>query len=116
MRGFRQAVRHRMEEAAEQAARVPAELAADQVERLDAVGALVDLGDAGIAHYCSTPCLADVAVAAEDLHAEVGGLEAEVGEEGLDDRRHQRHEIVGRLPLRRIGVAFRHGRAARPTQ
>ena len=75
------------------------QLAADQVERLDAVGAFVDLGDAGVAHELLHAVLADVAVAAVDLHAEVGGLEADVGEERLDDRRHQRDEIVGLLPL-----------------
>ena len=84
-----------------------AELAADQVEGLDAVGALVDLGDARVADVLLDAGLADVAVAAEHLHGEVGGGEAVVGEEGLDDRRHQRDEIVGRLPLGRIGVALR---------
>ena len=47
------------------------QLAADQVERLDAVGALVDLGDAGVANELLHAVLADVAVAAEDLHAEI---------------------------------------------
>ena len=107
MRGLLQAGRHRMEEASEQAAGVLAELAADQVEGLDAVGALVDLGDAGVADILLDAGLADVAVAAEHLHGEVRGGEAVVGEEGLDDRGHQRREIVGRLPLGRIGVAFR---------
>ena len=95
-----------MEEAAQQPAHVLAELAADQVERLDAVGALVDLGDAGVADILLDAGLADVAVAAEHLHGEVRGGEAVIGEECLDDRRHQCREIVGRLPLRRIGVAL----------
>ena len=47
------------------------ELAADQVERLDAVGALVDLGDARVAHQLLHAPFADVAVAAEHLHAEL---------------------------------------------
>ena len=46
-----------------------AQLAADQVERLDAVGAFVELGDAAVAHQLLHAVLADVAVAAEDLHA-----------------------------------------------
>ena len=41
---------HRMEEAAQVAAHVRRQLAADEIERLDAVGALVDLGDAAVAH------------------------------------------------------------------
>ena len=45
-------------------------------------------------------------MAAEDLHAEVGGGEAEVGEERLDDRRHQRDEIVRLLARLRIGMAL----------
>src|SRR3954452_14581204 len=95
-----------MEEAPEQAARVLAELAPDQVEGLDSVGALVDLGDARIADILLDAGLADVAVAAEHLHGEVRGGEAVVREEGFDDRGHQRCEIVGRLPLRWIGVAL----------
>ena len=49
------------------AAAVLRQLAADQVERLDAVGALVDHGDARIAHELLHAVLGDVAVAAEHL-------------------------------------------------
>ena len=49
------------------AAAVLRQLAADEVERLDAVGALVDHGDAGIAHELLHAVFGDVAVAAEHL-------------------------------------------------
>src|SRR3546814_12944113 len=39
---------HRLEEAAQQSAHVLAELAADEIQGLDAVGALVDLRDARV--------------------------------------------------------------------
>ena len=86
-----------MEERAQIAAIVLAHLAADQVERLDAVGAFVDLRDPGIAHVLLHAVLADVAVAAEDLHAEIGDIEPRVGAHGLHDRGEQLHQIVRRL-------------------
>ena len=66
-----------MEEAAQQAAGPLPQLAADQIERLDAVGAFVDLGDARIADELLHAVVADIAVAAPDLHGEVGAVEAE---------------------------------------
>ena len=74
-----------MEEAPQQPAMVLAELAADQVERLDAVRTLVDLGDPGVADMLLDTGLADIAMAAKQLHGEVGGGEAMIGEERLDD-------------------------------
>ena len=61
-----------------------AELAADEIERLDAVGAFVDHRDARIAHELLHAVLGDIAVAAEHLlrHHRVG--EAHVGEHALD--------------------------------
>ena len=56
-----------LEEGADRAAAVLGQLAADQVHRLDAVGAFVDLGDAGVADELLDAMLADVAVAAEHL-------------------------------------------------
>ena len=76
-----------------------AELAADEVERLDAVGAFVDHGDAGIAHELAHAVLFDVAVAAEHLLRHDGVVEALVGEHALDHRRHQADVVVGRLAL-----------------
>src|SRR3546814_1042607 len=87
-----------------QAAHVLAKLAADEVQGLDAVGALVDLRDARVAHELLHAVLADVAVAAVDLHAEIGDLEAGIGEEGFYDRRHQRDEVVRLLALRGVRV------------
>jgi len=48
-------------------------LAAQQVQRLDGVGAFVDHVDAGIAHILLHAPLFDEAVAAEHLHAGIGG-------------------------------------------
>jgi hypothetical protein len=44
-----------VEEAAQVAAHFGGHLAADEIERLDAVGAFIEHGDAGIAHVLSTP-------------------------------------------------------------
>ena len=52
------------------------QLAADEVERLDAVGALVEHGDARIAHELLHAVLGDVAVAAEHLLRQHGVGEA----------------------------------------
>ncbi len=88
-----------LEEGLDGAAAIEAELAADEVERLDAVGALVDHGDAGIAHELAHAVLFDVAVAAEHLLRHHRVLEALVGEHALDDRRHQAEVVVGRLAV-----------------
>ena len=71
------------------------QLAADQIERLDAVGAFVDHGDARIAHELLHAVLGDVAVAAEHLlrHDRIG--EALIGEHAFDHRRQQAHVVVG---------------------
>ena len=53
---------------------------------------------------CSMPHLADVAVAAEDLHARRGRDPCVVGHEGLDDRRQQRDQ-VGAVALHVLVVA-----------
>ena len=86
-----------VDERHQRAAAVLAELAADQIERLDAVGAFVNLRDARVAHELLHAVLGDVAVAAEHLlrHHRVG--EAGVGEHAFDDRREQAHVIVGAL-------------------
>ena len=62
-----------VEEREDGAAAIGAELAADEIERLDAVGAFVDHGDARIAHELAHAMFFDVAVAAEDLLA-IGGV------------------------------------------
>ena len=96
-----------MEEVPQVAPGPAGQLAAHQVERLDAVRALVDLADPRVAHELLHAVLADVAVAAVHLHGEVGGLEAVVGEEGLDDRRQQLHQLVRILAHRGVLVAAR---------
>ena len=91
------------------------QLAPHQVERLDAVRALVYLADPRIPHELLHAVLADVAVAAVHLHGKVGGLEAVVGEEGLDDRRHELHQLVRILAHGRVLVTARDVRAAAPS-
>ena len=68
-------------------------------ERLNAVRALVDHGDAGIAHELLHAVLGDVAVAAEDLLRLDGVVEADVGEDALQHRRHQAEMVVGGAAL-----------------
>ena len=95
-----------------------AELAADEVHGLDAVGALVDHGDAGIAHELRHAPFLDVAMAAEHLLRLDGVVEAEIGEHALHDRRHQAHMVVRRLPLaprRRSGGRCRSCSAVQST-
>ena len=91
-----------LEKGGDRAAAVLGQLAADQVEALDAVGALVDHGDARIADELLHAGLGDVAVAAEDLLRRDGVVEAAVGEHALDHRRHQPEPVVGRLALGRV--------------
>src|SRR5215472_11126495 len=75
---------HLAEERRERAAAVLGELAADQVERLDAVRALVDHCDAGIAHELLYARFPDVAMTAEHLlgYHRIG--EAAVGQHAFD--------------------------------
>ena len=79
-------------------------LAAQQVQRLDGVGAFVDHVDARVAHVLLHAPLVDVAVSAVHLHAMRGGDPAVVAHEGLDDGRQQRH-LVGAFPAH-VGVGF----------
>ena len=76
------------------------QLAGDEIDRLDAVGAFVDLGDAGVAIELRGAGLLDEAHAAVDLHAERGDLGADVGRECLGDRRQQRGALVRGLRAR----------------
>ena len=94
---------HLAEERRDRAPAVLGELAADEIERLDAVGAFVEHGDARIAHELLHAVLGDVAVAAEHLLRRHGVGEAGVGQHAFDHRREQAHQIVGSLP--RLGVA-----------
>src|SRR5262249_38286985 len=79
------------------------QLAGHEVDRLNAVGAFVDLRNAGVAIVLGGAGLLDVAHAAVDLDAERGNLAADVGCERLGDRREQRRALVRRLA---DGVVF----------
>ena len=94
-----------MEEVPQKAPRPLGQLPTDEVERLDAVRAFVDLADPRVAHQLLHAVLADIAVAAMDLDREIGRLEAVIGEEGLDDRGHQLDQLVGVSAHLRIGMA-----------
>jgi hypothetical protein len=84
------------------------ELARDQIDGLDAVGALVDRQDAGVAIDLRRAGLLDEAHAAVHLHADGRHLAADVGGEGLGHRGEQRHAMRGRRLLGRILGAARH--------
>ena len=63
------------------------ELSRHQVDRLDAVGALVDRQDSRVAQMLGGAGLLDEAHPAVDLDAERGDLDGDVGRERLGDRR-----------------------------
>ena len=67
------------------AARLQQHLAPQQVQRLDAGGAFVQRGNAGIARDLLHAMLADVTVPAVHLHAQVGGFQAHFGQKALED-------------------------------
>ena len=87
----------RMEERPQHPPGAHRQLAADQIQSLHAVGALVDHRNPRIADKLFHAVVADVAVTAVDLHADIGRLEPEIGEQRFHDRRHQRGEILGAL-------------------
>ena len=72
-----------------------AELAADEIERLNAVGPFVNLGDPRITHILFDAVLADIAVPAVNLHGQVGNYAAHIGEVSFQNRGQQRHQIIG---------------------
>ena len=75
-------------------------LAAQQIERLNAIGAFVDHVDARITHVLLHAPLFDVAVATKHLLAQGGGLKTVVGQEGFDDGGQQRQNFS------RVGAHF----------
>ena len=88
-----------LEEGLDRGAALARQLAAAQVHRLDAVGAFVDLGDAGVADILAHAPFLDVAVAAENLLHIGGDGIALVGAVALDDRGQQAEQLVGFLAL-----------------
>ena len=101
------------EEGGDGAAAVLGQLAADEVERLHAVRAFVDHGDARVADELLHAPFGDVAVAAEHLLRLDRVGEALVGEDALDHRRQQADAVVGELARirRRAKTALRPRRA-----
>ena len=95
---------------------VLAKLAADQIHRLDAVGAFVNLGDAGVADELFHAPFADIAMAAINLLAFGGDFIALVGEIALDDRGEQRDQIIGLLARFRGRRLVRQVDLQRPPQ
>ena len=79
-------------------------LRADEVHGLDAVGALVDLGDLGVAVVLGDAGLLDVAHAAVDLDADRRDLLGPVGAEALHQRREQLDPLVGRGAVGLVGL------------
>ena len=65
------------------------QLALHEIDRLNAVGALVDRRDPRVAHVLGRARLLDIAHAAMHLNAERGDFVADVGRERLGDRRQQ---------------------------
>ena len=82
------------------------QLARDQVDRLDAVGAFVDRRDPRIAIKLRRAGFLDEAHAAMHLHAERSDLDADVGGKRLGDRREQRGALVRGLARGFVGAAL----------
>jgi pimeloyl-ACP methyl ester carboxylesterase len=97
-------VAHVVHQVADRLAFAQHQLAADQVDGLDAVGALVDRGDAGVAIVLGRAGLLDEAHAAVDLHALRGHLDADVGRPGLGDRGQQLLAQLGGRRARLVGA------------
>ena len=68
-----------------------------QIQRLDAVGAFVNLGDAAIAHQLLLAPLADIAVAAKYHLAVQRGFQTHVGHKGFGHRSQQGDQFAGLL-------------------
>ena len=94
-----------LEEGAHCATAILGQLATDQVHRLDAIRAFVNLGDAGVTDELIHAPLADVAVAAEHLLGVDRDLEPAVGQIAFDHRRQQRDDVVRGQPLF-LGLRF----------
>ncbi len=73
------------------------DLAAEQVQRLDAGGAFVQGGDAGIARELFHAVLGNVAMAAEALQRLVGAFDAPLGQAGFHDRGEESDQRIGLL-------------------
>ena len=85
------------------AAAVARQFAANQIERLNAVGALIEHGDACVAHELLHAMFGDIAMAAIHLLRQHRVGESDIGHHALHDRRHQAHMVVGLLTVLGIG-------------
>ncbi len=104
---------HRLDDAAQLAeisfddrAAVERQLAGDEIDRLDAVGAFIDRGDARVAIKLCGAGLLDKAHAAVHLHAERSDFDADVAGKRLGQRRQQRGAGVRRLAGGLVGAAL----------
>jgi hypothetical protein len=96
---------HRRAQQREAAAAVHHDLAAEQVERLDAMRALVDHVEAVVAPVLLDREIARVAVAAEDLDREAVRFEAPLARPALRDRgQHLEHDVRASLRILGAGV------------
>ena len=96
-----------MEEPTEQAARALAELAADEIQGLDAVCALVDGRDPRIAQELLDTRLADETMATVDLYGKACHFDRRVGQERLDDRGEKGDELLGAAPGLNVRIELR---------
>ncbi|MNI22361.1 hypothetical protein D3C73_759150 [compost metagenome] len=87
-------------EAAKQLALAAEHLAPEQVQRLNAVGALIDRCDPAVAYQLLHTPLTNEPVAAKHLHAMVGHFQTGVGHEGFADRREEGQQVFGILTRR----------------
>ncbi len=109
-RQYRQRRLHVGDQVVGRLAAVLGQLAADQIHGLDAVGALIDRGDAGVAIVLGRAGLLDEAHAAVDLDPHGGDLAADIRRPGLGDGGEQvlaalpaAAVFLGRRVLRQIG-------------
>ena len=79
-------------------------LTAHQIESLNAVGSLVNLGDTGIPNQLFYPRIPNIASAAEDLKPEIRSFESIVRKERFDHRRHEADQVLGFQATGRIGM------------
>ena len=82
------------------------QLAGDEIDRLNAVGALVDRGDARVAIKLRRAGFLDEAHAAMHLHAERGHFDADIAGKGFGERREQRSARMRGLARRLVGAAL----------
>ena len=87
---------------------VAGQLAPDQVQRLNAVGALVDRQDAGVAVVLRRAGFFDKAHAAVDLHPGGGDFAGDVGAPALDDRGQQIDPALGARGFIAVRVSVGH--------